>query len=176
MRSDRQPSGSHYINADTARQAVAMVAPMIDSALARPDIVGSGFLHVVVMDPGLPPYEAGFEKAVLYEQSFGDRSRWDADYAAFARAKARLSWSTGFDGHHLQTLSPHLLRTGDSLLSGGIWLDGIVVAASGAFPCYDEAFAGAIACCLRALAKAAREADKGLTILERQDTPRRRLG
>lgn len=159
MMRDRHPPGSHYLTPAAAEQAVALAAPMIEAALARPEIVGSGFLHVVVLDPTRPPGRASFEEAVLFERAFGDRSRWDADYAAMARAKARLSWRTGLDGRELHSLAPHLLQSGDSLLRGSVCLHGIVVAASGAFPSFDEAFAGAIACCLRAFALAAREAE-----------------
>ena len=88
------------------------------------------------------------------------------DYAAFARGKARLSWAHGMDSRRLQTLAPHLLREGDSLLWGSVWLDGIVVAASGAFPQFDEVYAGTVAYWLRALAKDARETDNGRLFLE----------
>jgi hypothetical protein len=160
------PAGSHYITQETAKKAVAMAAPLIEAGRHDPKIVGSGFLYLVVMDPGLPPGQAIFEQAILHEQAFGDRERWDADYAASARAKAHLSWSFGMDSHRLQTVAPHLLRTGDTLLWGSVWLDGIVVAASGAFPHYDEVFAGSVALCLRALAKEAREAEVDRLTLE----------
>ena len=90
--------------------------------------------------------------------------RYRADYAAFARAKARLSWLTGRDGRTVQALLPHLLRDGDTALSGGVCLDGIVVGVSGAFPEFDELFAGAVALALRALARQAREADDATTL------------
>ncbi|WP_332675227.1 hypothetical protein [Aromatoleum sp.] len=159
-------SGSHYVTAETARRAIALVSPMIEHAMQDRSIVGSGFLYIVIMDPALLPGVAAFDEAVLHEQAFGDRSRWDADYAAFARAKAKLSWTTGKDGRTLQHALPHLLRTGDSLLAGGVCIDGIVVAASGAFPCYDEVFAGAVALSLRALARDAREAEQSTLALE----------
>lgn len=159
-------SGSHYVTTEIARRAVALVSPMVEHAMQDRSIVGSGFLYVVIMDPALPPGAAAFEEAILHEHSFGDRSRWDADYAAFARAKAKLSWATGKDGRTLQHTLPHLLRTGDSLLSGGVCIDGIVVAASGAFPCYDEVFAGAVALSLRGLAHQAREAEQATLALE----------
>lgn len=155
------PGGSHYITRLAAQEAVAMATPLIEAGMRDPQIIGSGFLHVVVMDPGLPPGAAGFEEAILYEHSYGDREHWDADYAAFARGKAKLAWLHRMDSHRLQTEFPHLLRKGDSLLTGGVWLDGIVVAASGAFPWFDEVYAGTIALCLRALAREAREADGG---------------
>lgn len=163
--SQRLP-GSHYVNRETARRAVQLTMPMIEAGLADRGLVGSGFLYLVIMDPGLPPGTAAFEGAILYEHACGDRSKWDADYAAFARGKAGLSWSHGADSRRLQLLSPHRLRAGESLLWGSVWLDGIVVAASGAFPQFDEVYAGTVAFWLRALAAAAREADSGRLSLE----------
>ena len=90
--------------------------------------------------------------SVLHEHSFGERSRWDVDYAAFARAKAELSWRHGIDSRRLQMLEPHRLVRGESRLWGGVNLDGIVVAASGAEPIWDEAFALQVAGYLRSLA------------------------
>lgn len=162
----KHPLGSHYLTPETARRAVQMAMPMIEAGLADSRIVGSGFLYLVIMDPGLTPGMAQFEEAILYEHAFGDRSKWDADYAAFARGKARLSWQNGKDSRYLQTLSPHLLRQGDSLLWGSVCLEGIVVAASGAFPLFDEVYAGTVAYWLRALAKDAREADNGRLSLD----------
>lgn len=156
-----RPQGSYYINQETARRAVGLATPMIEAGMADRRIVGSGFLYLVVMDPGLPPGLAEFEEAILYEHAFGDRRKWDADYAAFARGKAKLSWATGLESRRVQTQSPHLLRSGDSLLWGSVCLDGIVVAASGAFPQFDEVYAGTVALWLRALAKESREADSG---------------
>lgn len=63
-------------------------------------------------------------------------------------------------------LQPHLLPVGATSLRGSVCLDGIVVGVSGAFPWFDEAYAGAIACMFRALAKAARELDTGKLFLE----------
>jgi hypothetical protein len=150
----RVPSGgSWFADRAAARRALAMALPMIEPLVAERDVVGSGFLYIVVMDPARGPGECAFDDAVLLEHAVGDRSKWDADYAAFARAKARLSWWHGQATHSLQACSPHRLREGDTLLDGSVWLDGIVVAVSGAHPPYDEAFATCIAACLRALAR-----------------------
>jgi hypothetical protein len=151
---DMKPSrpGSHFADRHAAEQALAMTLPMIEPAMADPLVSSFGFLYLVVMDPALTPADCSFEDAVLLEHAVGDRSRWDADYAGFARAKARLAWSRG-DSHALQALQPHRLCKGDSLLWGSAVLDGIVVAASGAFPWFDEAFATALAANLRAIAK-----------------------
>jgi len=142
-----------FVDADLAREAHALALPMIEAAVRRARVSGGGFLHIVVLDPTARPERVPFEQAVLLEHSIGERERWDADYAGFARAKARLSWTHGLDSHCLQTLRPHLLRRGDSLLWGGVCLDGLVVACSGAHPWYDEAFATAVAAALRALVK-----------------------
>ncbi len=151
---DKQPSrrGSHFADRHAAEQALALTLPMIEAAMADPQVSGCGFFYLVVMDPALTPADCPFEEAVLLEHAVGDRSRWDADYAGFARAKARLAWNQG-DTHALQSLQPHRLREGDSLLWGSAVLDGIVVAASGAYPWFDEAFATALAANLRAIAK-----------------------
>ena len=97
---------------------------------------------------------------ILYEQSVGDRSAWDADYAAYARGKAAISWRTGLDSHVVCETRPHLLRPADGTVWGSVCVEGIVVGVSGANPWYDEAFAGAIAHAFKAIAKArGRQAD-----------------
>ncbi|GAA4323630.1 hypothetical protein GCM10023144_04640 [Pigmentiphaga soli] len=159
-------ASSHYANRAAAEQAVRMALPLIEAAMRHAYVGESGFLYIVVMDPALGPSSGcDFEQAVLYEHAVGDRERWDADYAAFARGKAMLSWRTGMDSHRVQALYPHLLRGGDSTLWGSVCVDGIVVGVSGANPWYDEAFAGTVAYCLKAVAKGrATTETRGLTL------------
>jgi len=144
---------SYFIDRRAAEAAVRMCLPMITESMNNKEAGESGFLYLVVMDPLRTPQACAFHDAILYEYAFGDRNKWDADYAKFARAKAEISWRTGQDGHLIQQLRPHLLAAGDTLVWGSVVLDGIVVSASGANPWYDEAFAGAVAMCLRAMAK-----------------------
>ena len=54
---------------------------MIEAAMKDREVCGSGFLYIVVMDPGLFPEDADFAGAVLVEHAVGDRTQWDADYA-----------------------------------------------------------------------------------------------
>lgn len=143
---------SHYADAQTARRAVALVLPAMEAARLDARVCGSGFFCIVVLDPALDPEHTSLDDAVLLEHALGDRQRWDADYAAFARAKAALAWRERTDSAQVQQRLPHRLRASDSLLAGAVWLDGIVVAVSGAYPEFDEAFALAIAAQLRALA------------------------
>lgn len=157
--------GSHYLDEAAARRAVDLATPLIDAGLRDRRRVGSGFLHVVIMDPGRPPGQAAFTDAILHERAFAaTAAAADADYAAFARAKALTSWRLGIDSRAAQKLAPHLLRVGDTLLAGGVWRHGIVVGVSGAFEHYDEVYATCIAAFLLALAHEARmgEAERPL--------------
>jgi hypothetical protein len=129
-------AGPRTIDRALAERAVAMALPLIESAMRDPGFGDSGFLHVVIMDPDANGEETPFEQAILHEHSVGDRAKWDADYAAFARGKARESWTRRADNP-----------------KGAVCVDGIVVGASGAFEPFDQAYAGAVAMCLRALAR-----------------------
>ncbi|HET9652192.1 MAG TPA: hypothetical protein VFP36_08375 [Usitatibacter sp.] len=142
-----------------------MAGPLIESAMRDKRFGDSGFLHVVVMNPGLGPADCRFEDAILYEQSYGDRARWDADYQAFARAKAQVAWRHQRDSHAVQSLQPWRLATGETTLWGSVCVDGIVVGASGAFAPFDEAYSGVVAMCLRALAKQKAEGNGGTPFL-----------
>lgn len=155
----RVPAGTHYIDEQVAQRAVAYASPIIQDALNAHGVAPSGVIHVVVMDPTLTPLNSNFEEAILHEQSFGrPREAWDADYVAFARAKASVTWHTGLDSHAVRYAEPYRLRAGDTTLWGSVCVDGLVVGVSGANPAFDEAFAGTIAMFLRAIAKSSVEA------------------
>ena len=145
--------GSYFANESAARQAVQLALPMLEQGVCDSAVGESGFLYIVIMDPVLDPRFSEFEQAILYEYSIGDRSQWDADYAAFARDKARVCWRTGLDGHTVRHILPHLLQKSDCGIWGGVSIDGIVVGVSGANPWYDEAFAATVAHCLKAVCK-----------------------
>jgi hypothetical protein len=149
-----EASAGMFVNRDAAHEALRVAAPLFERAAADASVGQSGVLYVVVMDPSRPAGSCSFEEAILAEQGFGKpRAAWDADYAAYARAKAKLAWRTGRDSHAVRALSPHLLRRDDTPLWGSVALDGIAVGVSGAEPEYDEALAGTVAMCLRAVVK-----------------------
>jgi len=142
---------SRFADASAARQAVDRCLPLIEPALRDSAVSGLGVLHLVVLDPGLTPADCAYGDAVLHERSIGDRASWDVDYAAYAHAKARLAWRHACDSRRVLA-EPHRLAEDDRLVWGGVWLEGIVVAASGAMPAWDEAFSLAVAGQLRAIA------------------------
>lgn len=143
------------VDQDLAARAVSMALPLIEAAMADPQINDNRFLHIVVMTPCVLARCSGadFEQAILHEHSVGDRSLWDADYAAFARTKARIGWNAGAESRAGQNLQPRLLQAGDTSIAGSTALDRIVVGVSGMRSCYDEAVASIVAACLKALAK-----------------------
>ena len=150
-----------FFDRETAARAVRLSLPMITAAMDSREAGDSGFLHVVVMNPLVLPGEAAFEDAVLYEHSLGEVARWDADYAAYARGKARMSWRTRRNGHGICDVAPHRLEADEQPLWGSVVVDGVVVGVSGCFPWFDEAFAGALAHLFIACAKEARCARAG---------------
>lgn len=133
-----------------AIEALGLLKPVFEAAVKDKQVCGAGALAVVVLD--VAPTRPGLDcrESILLEEGFGDRQAWDVDYFAYARAKARLSWSSGRDSRAMQA-SPHLLKPGDTLLAGGVNLEGVVVGVSGAHPWYDEAFALSMAAMLRSL-------------------------
>ena len=141
------------VDEDAARAAIGLALPTIAHAMTDTAAGDSGCLHIVVMNPHASPATTLFEQAILHEHSI-NRPSWDADYARFARAKALVSWRNQMDSHAVQALRPYLLEPGQTLLWGSVCLDGLVVAVSGMQPWFDEALAGVVACCLRAVAKA----------------------
>jgi hypothetical protein len=145
-------AGSRFLNEAVARAALAALTPAIAAQLASPQVSGLGVLHLVVLDPSRPFSREGDEPRVLCEHSIGERDRWDVDYADYARRKARLSWRHGMDSRRLVMQAPHLMLADEEPLWGSVWLDGIVVAASGAFPIWDECFSLMAAAQLRARA------------------------
>ena len=147
----REPAG--IVDEALAAEAVALALPSIQATLRRPGASGEGVLHIVVMDPLADARLVAFDEAVLHEHSVGNPGTWGADYRRFARDKAALAWRLGCDTHVLQEQRPHLLRDGDTLLWGSVVRDGLVVAASGAHPWFDEACANAVAGFLLALAQ-----------------------
>lgn len=147
-------SQSRFVDDEVARLAVALARPAIEAALRDRAVSGQHVLHLVVLDPAAQAGACRFEEAILHEQTLGqqDRADWDADYAAYARDKAALSWRHRMDSRRLQLIEPHRLARDESTLWGGVWLDGLVVAASGAMPQWDEAFSFWVAGALRAIA------------------------
>jgi hypothetical protein len=158
--------GSCFADLDAARSAIELVRQMVAVALDDPELSPYGTCCAVVLDPALTPQSgASYRDALLLEEDFGTRERWQADHAAYAHAAARTAWMHGANGTDLFKVKPHLLREGDSLLRGATCLDGIVVAVSGFAACYDEAVGLAIAAWMRAIAMARLELALGRAVL-----------
>lgn len=151
-RAPRVSAARGLVDAALAARAIALAEPTLRALLAAPGVSGEGVLHIVVLDPCTRPQDAG-DAVVLHEHSIGEPDGWGADYAAFARAKARLAWRLAVDAQRIQDDAPHLLARGDTLLGGAVVRKGLVVGASGAHPWYDAACAAIVAELVHALAQ-----------------------
>ena len=97
------------------------------------------------MDPAQPYVPKTFEQAVLFEQAFGDKDDWDHDYMGIALAKARLTRKYELPTQILIERRPYLLKAHDVRWFGSAFKDGIVVAASGVQPWFDQAISEMVA-------------------------------
>ncbi len=144
-------SQSFLLTKIVARKAVDLVRPAILSAMESGLLKRKDF-HVVIMDPCIRPWEVTDPSlAILHEESFGNRMQWELDFQKIARGKAFLSWRTGIPTHLIRETMPHLLAAGDTIFYGSAVHHGIVVAASGVQPWFDEMFSGWTADACRAL-------------------------
>jgi hypothetical protein len=139
------PDGGLRTGGDALARRVARALDALEPAFLRviadPAASFEHALHVVVMDPAAAPARTSFEDAILVERSFGEPDRWQADYAHYARAKARVAWREGVTTSTLVEDAPARLRRGDLVVAGAVCRHGLVAAASGAQPWYDEACA-----------------------------------
>jgi len=139
------PDGVIRTEGDALAQRVARALDVLEPAflgiVADEAASFEHALHVVVMNPHAPAATTAFEQAILVERSFGQPARWQADYAHYARAKARLAWREGLTTAALIEEAPARLREGDLVVPGAVCRYGLVVGASGAQPWYDAACA-----------------------------------
>lgn len=122
------------------RRGFDALAPLLEKLLADPAVSAEHAMHVVVMNPGADPC-APFDDAILAERSFGEPARWEADYAAYARAKTQLAWREQTSLRMLFAEHPERLRDDDIRVEGAVRQGHWIVGASGAQPWYDHAIA-----------------------------------
>ena len=132
--------GSSALAAMVERSLDAL-APLVARLVSDPAISAEAAMHVVVMDPHADPRTDRFETAILVERSFGDPTRWNADYAWYARAKAQVSYREQASLRTLLRDHPERLRDDDIRVEGAVCDAGWTVAASGAQAWYDHAIA-----------------------------------
>jgi hypothetical protein len=138
---DRRDASGAAGLAGPVTRALDALEPCIAAMIADEAVSGEHAMHIVVMDPAARRDGVPFESAILVERSVGDRASWKADYARYAHAKARLAWREGASTSAVVDDAPARLRQGDLLVEGAVSRHGWIVAASGAHPWYDTAFA-----------------------------------
>lgn len=133
-------------------EAVIPYVADIHERLWKTKLLKRDDLHMIIMDPAKPfgTQECDFEDAILVEHSFSPPRAWEHPYRDIARAKAKATWRTGVPTRIIRECMPHLLAQGDTRYGGSVNLDGLIVAASGVQPWYDEAMSGIAANLLKA--------------------------
>lgn len=159
---------SALLTKQIAQQAITIVAAGIIEEFIKK---GNGRMAaaIIVLDPTIPFRPLSALEAldgrhylpVVHEEIIGeqDPAKWPAgrDYAAFARAKALVSWRTGLPTHLVQRDSPHLFQSGDFKYGGSAIVKGIIVATSGLEWYHDLAVSEAVAGMCHALTIGAAE-------------------
>ena len=143
MKKDSDMIHPHFLTPDQAREAFeAFTKPAIWSGLEGGHVGGTG-LYLLTLDPTVPYAEAA-PLPILFEWYSEDRANWpDWDgmkFDDFAKAKARITWRTGKSSREVALMQPYLLKTGDTSLWGSDITNGVISAASGVKPNFDEMF------------------------------------
>jgi hypothetical protein len=128
---------------DDVLKAFRFLQPSIMQAL-RKGLFKRKCLQIVVADrttfsPERPNYfNPLFETLVRPRGAISQDDSIIGELNANARAKAKMSWRTGFSSRILIHEKPHLLLPGDSRFPGSAVLDNIVTGTSGADAWDDE--------------------------------------
>ena len=170
--------GSYLLTNELALRAIHIVLDNIfpklveDGTFKRPD------LHMVVLDPvaiygGSKPKEHTHfdmdtmiggpvsstiqwspllqDDIILAEYSIGDPKKWEWDFKAIARSKAYQTRKYGMPNQLVVERMPWLLHGTDFPFWGSAYRDGLVVAASGVQPWYDQMLSEMVASAAAAL-------------------------
>ena len=145
------PADSFFFGEELVEKAVDSVLPAVYAMMASGRLKRHN-LHIVVLNPLVQPWNGTFEEAILFEKSLGNPYSWEHPYDKIARSKAEISWHTSLPSQMVQLRMPQHLVAGNTVYWGSAVLDGIIVAASGVQPWFDQMIAGWIAEACRAFA------------------------
>lgn len=138
---------SAFLTKGIVEKAMHVITPGVQEQYIE-QVKGRMVAWIVVVDPTIQ-YAEERDMPILWEGYIGEgiRSRWpeNRDYQRFARAKAALSWRTGFPSHVVIRDHPELLQKGDFKFGGSVVHNGIVVGTSGLDWQHDLAVSGMIA-------------------------------
>jgi hypothetical protein len=127
------------LSADAANEAFDRVEPMRSApgVLKRPD----GFVLVADASGRSDSYTS---LNIVASRSYGNPHIWEHDFEDHCRSKADICWRSGLSSREAIHCRPWLLKPADSPWEGGIFMDDIIVAYSGAASEDDEAIAYAV--------------------------------
>lgn len=130
------------------KEAVDFIRPMIERLLSEK--AKRQCIHILVLRPDVyschvfdSKKSQTFDAAIMYEESIGDFSKAEKDYAAIARSKAEVAfYSKSVIANGLVAVNPMLLVSdlmkAATPFLGAFNLNGLIVAASGVEPEFDQ--------------------------------------
>ncbi len=126
---------SYMLTNDAVKQAFDRVEPMrsAEHVLKRQDG------YVLVADASRPYNVHGLH--IVGARTYGDPQQWEHPFMRVCMSKGDICWRTGLSTREIVHLKPWLLEDGDTPWEGGIIMDDIIVAYSGAAAEDDEAIA-----------------------------------
>lgn len=139
------------LNAGLVAEAFNMVHPPIQFLLNSGKTRGKNLVIVATALEEINPSRGKtFAENCFLVKTFGDPAEFPANYRGIALSKAELSVRTGLPNSKMM---PQYLLDRDTVNSGSVVLDGIVVAASGDHGYFDEMFSFWLASTIQALCK-----------------------
>lgn len=139
---------SWILTQQLARQAIELVLPVL-ALMTEQGIVKRRDMHIVVLDP---THTGRFEdSAILCEHQVGDVRKWEHSYDAIALKKAKMSFEHRLPSQVIVEQVPYLLEGGDTKYFGNACQDGLIVAASGVEPWFDQMVSEMIVAVIRGL-------------------------
>lgn len=136
---------SYILSRFLIKRAVDIVRPTILKILGSYSVDKRLNLHLVVLEPNTPE--------ILYEESFGDKTKWQKPYDQIALSKARLCQRTSMVTRNVQNDAPWLYEGDDTRYVGGVIENGLVVSASGLQDYFDEMISWMVLSAIQALCR-----------------------
>jgi len=130
-----------------AIEALEILEPAFERLL---ECSGRPGFHFVILNPAFERWsvQGDVESAILLDAFIGEHDKRH-DYRKIALSKAGQAWRVGAPNAFVQWFAPALLEEKDTPYSGSFVYNGLVVAASGLQPWFDELVSMLIACAIQ---------------------------
>lgn len=133
---------SYILNVKLVEESIKIVLPAIKNAMET-GVLKRKHLSICVLNPK--------NESVLFQHNIGDRAKWEDPFNELAKSKARIAKREKKDVSYVRERKPWMLESGDTIWSGGVYFQGLVVGVSGVEEYFDEMIAKWIIHTIKAL-------------------------